>query len=52
MGEFGIEVFNGDEEMYERWLYKYNDYIQTFPYKLSEEMLQRELNRIEYSNFS
>ena len=52
MGEFGIEVFNGDKKMFERWLHKYNDYLQTFPYKLSDEMLLRELKRIEFGNFS
>lgn len=50
--KYGVEVFNGDEDMFNRWLYKYNNYVQTFPYKLTDEMLKRELDRIEYSNFN
>ena len=54
--EYGIEVFNGEEEKFQRWFNKYNSSIQGVPFEFCKtaegtETVRKCLNRIEYGNY-
>ena len=55
--EYGLEVFNGESEKFKRWLEKENKYLNAKPSDLIKtqegiETVRKELNRIEYGNFT
>jgi len=54
--KYGLEVFNGEQEKFQRWFNKYNLSLNGIPADLCKspqgiEAVRQCLNRIEYGNF-